>query len=502
VVSAIAQSAPRRPTPQPIRAAVWIVAGLFVVALALRWKWIHQSLFGDEMILYIDVHGRSLGQVTAVVHDTEKTPPLYFLLAWLLTKGGDPTLLVRIPTFVVGVATVPLVYLVGRRTVGRAGALVATAWFALSPFEIFYGSEARSYALVTACVTLSTLALLLALEQPRLRWWALYVVAATAAVYSHYIGALVLVPQAVWALWVYRDGVREQLISHALVVLLWLPWLPSFLVQFRHSSKEAGFLAGVAPLSVHQVSQIVTQSLVGLPFVQPHDFPGWPVIIVLVVLVVGQGAFIAYRLYENRRSPASLARSRVGLILVLALFPIVGLSLYSLRPHTSFLLPRNLSVGVPYVLVFFGWLLTYSQSKLRLVMVTAALIALGIGTVAMIGSSRQRPDTRAAARYVDAHAPANAPVVDFETISGYNQKPARAFRLYLQRPHPVYPISQWATAWARARRSNAPLFVSYPIPVAGYLVPPPADAARYRIVAQKDTEGSPFGIDVREYAPR
>ena len=151
--------------------ATWCVAGLTALALGLRWACIHQSLLGDELFLYMDVHGRSLGQVFSAVHDTEKTPPLYFLLGWLLARGSDATVLVRLPSLVASAATVPLIYWVGLRTVDRRAGVVAAAWFAIGPFASFYGTEARSYALVTALVALATATLLSALEERRARWW-------------------------------------------------------------------------------------------------------------------------------------------------------------------------------------------------------------------------------------------------------------------------------------------------------------------------------------------
>ena len=91
-------------------------------------------------------------------------------------QGSHADVLVRTPSFVASVATVPLIYLLGLRTVGRGAALVAAASFALSPFEIFYATENRAYALVAALVVLSMLSLLALANERRRRWWALYVV--------------------------------------------------------------------------------------------------------------------------------------------------------------------------------------------------------------------------------------------------------------------------------------------------------------------------------------
>ena len=75
-------------------------------------------------------------------------------------------------------------YLLGTRTVGRAAALAGTAFFALSPFAIFYATEARAYALMTLLVVLSTLVLLRALETNERRWWVALALLEAAAMYS------------------------------------------------------------------------------------------------------------------------------------------------------------------------------------------------------------------------------------------------------------------------------------------------------------------------------
>ena len=136
-----------------------------------------------------------------------------FLLSWVSAKAGGARELLRLPSFAASVATVPLIFLLALRTIGGNAGLVAAAWLALSPFQIFYGTETRSYALVTALVVLSTVALSAALDSRRKRWWGLYALAITAAVYSHYTAVLVLAPQAGWALWTHRDSWREQVLA-------------------------------------------------------------------------------------------------------------------------------------------------------------------------------------------------------------------------------------------------------------------------------------------------
>ena len=64
-----------------------------------------------------------------------------------------------------------LVYALARLLFDRRAALIAAAFAALSPTLAFFSVEARAYGLAIALVAASTLAMLLAADQGRSRWW-------------------------------------------------------------------------------------------------------------------------------------------------------------------------------------------------------------------------------------------------------------------------------------------------------------------------------------------
>ena len=203
-----------------------LIGLLTVAAFLLRLSQMHQSLFGDETLALREIVGHTLlGTVRTVRSGVESTPPLFFVLAWISTKFGDPTVWIRLPSLILGTATIPIVYLLGRETVGRGAGLLGAAVIAASPFATYYGVEARPYATLAFFVALSTLALLLAVRTGRRRWWALYAVAAAAAAHTHYTAIFVLATQGAWSLWACRDRLREPLIANLLAALLYLPWL-------------------------------------------------------------------------------------------------------------------------------------------------------------------------------------------------------------------------------------------------------------------------------------
>src|SRR5919108_6536164 len=105
-----------------------VVVALSALGLGLRLALLGQSLFADELSTWWIVSTHGLGGVVSTVHsDAEITPPLYFVLAWLFTRVHESPELLRLPSLLAGVAAVPLTYLLGARTLGRAAGLVAAA---------------------------------------------------------------------------------------------------------------------------------------------------------------------------------------------------------------------------------------------------------------------------------------------------------------------------------------------------------------------------------------
>ena len=76
-------------------------------------------------------------------------PPLYYALlhGWTAILGTGPAAL-RLLSVVVGVLTIPLLYLVARRMFTRRVALLATFLLTISPLHVYYSQEVRMYGLV------------------------------------------------------------------------------------------------------------------------------------------------------------------------------------------------------------------------------------------------------------------------------------------------------------------------------------------------------------------
>ena len=67
-----------------LRLELVVLALLTLLAFALRVSQLHQSLLGDEVFTWQDIHRHSLRSVISTVHTGgENSPPLFFVLAWV-----------------------------------------------------------------------------------------------------------------------------------------------------------------------------------------------------------------------------------------------------------------------------------------------------------------------------------------------------------------------------------------------------------------------------------
>lgn len=437
-----------------------LLGGLVVAGLVLRLASYDDALAGDELSTYFDVHGHGLGRMIAIIHsDQEQTPPLYFVVAWLTAKLGGGSQLLRLPSMAAGLASIPLVYALGARTVGRAAALVAAALVALSPFLIFYSTEARCYALLMFLGLLSTHALVCALQTGRRRWWALYALASCAAMYTHYTGLFLLAGQALWTLWAHREAWRPLVGANAAAAVAYLPWLNGYREDSR--SPGATIIELVHPFGLDTAIRDVTRVAVGAPFVQLRSLPGtWG-----MALIAAGLALAAVTLVRRLGRPSPW----LSLAVVAAVVVPVGASIASVVGPSVYL-PRNLITAVPFLALVAGALLSAPRGLVRIGATALTVSGFAVGAAMTLDAANQRPDYNAVADFVHRTGRPGDPIAQVTFPSG---APAILQSLEvaladkgLTREHPVLRVGLPTIAADRRRREppGPGQFARLPIP--------------------------------------
>lgn len=179
----------------PAAGAVVAAAAAAMLAMGL-WGLARGSLWRDESVTY-DAAGRSVGQLWAMAHHVDAVHAVYYLLMHVLVGRGAGEVALRTPSVLAMTAAAGLVAALGARLVRPRAGLTAGLVFAATPFVSMYAQEGRSYALVCACVLLSTYCLVRALDTQGRRWWAGYAAAISLAALLHEFAVLALLAHAV-----------------------------------------------------------------------------------------------------------------------------------------------------------------------------------------------------------------------------------------------------------------------------------------------------------------
>lgn len=383
----------------------WLLIGLFAaLGLGLRIYGATESPFGDELILWQLIDNRSFGSMLAQVVQQEKTPPLGFVLSWVTSQLGPTDPWMRAPSVIAGTALVPLTALLARRAFSSTAGVIAAAFTAVSPFLVFYGSEARSYSLAAAFTCASLLLLIKAADvnRPRVGLWLGWAAVTVGAALSHYTALPVLAVAVAWAV-LTRPQSRKPLglaVGGAFLACIW--WLPSFATQWGHAGDEARRIAYLAPLSLDSVWQVVSRASIGSPIwtsIRSIDLTEVPGEIGLALVLAG---FLAAIVTAVAQRSGDRPKDTTWLLVAAAIAAPAALVLMSLQPHHSMLLPRNAIASLPAALALAGGIFAKGRNK-GIVLAASALTTIGL----FLGSDAElrkfaRPDMTAAAQAINS----------------------------------------------------------------------------------------------------
>ncbi|MFN8161887.1 MAG: glycosyltransferase family 39 protein [Solirubrobacterales bacterium] len=469
-----------------------LLAALTALGLALRLPGLSQSLFGDELSTYwVVTHHTGFGGVWDVVRsDAEITPPLYFLAAKLSTQIDAGKEMLRLPSLIAGTATIPLTYLLGARTIGRRAGFVAAILVTLSPFMIYYSTEARGYAVMIALLLASTLCLLRALEAPGVRWWVAYGAFSCAAMYTHYTVAFALIAQALWALWFHPPARRAVLAANLGAALAYLPWASGAIADLN--SPTTSILSSLQPFTWDWIRDSLVHWLVAHPYglVGLGDMPGAPSLALLLGgIVVALCGLALARAPEGR---AAWVTPGLVLVVALALATPLGEALSS-AVSTNLLGTRNLAASWPGFALVLGAIVAGPRPRPLWIAATALVVAsFAISAVRMLGASHRRPDTRQAAALIRAEPPGSTVVVDAAVVS---PGPLSSLDVDLGRSRGSYSVVRLGVPQENRAPFGAGDVVASPVQVASFAR---AAAGRGGRVIVVGSPTGPFGPQMAE----
>ncbi len=203
-----------------------------------------QSLWYDEGVTAI-VTQRGAAWLTEWTANDIQPPLYYYVIASWGTLTGWSEWALRFPSaWFATLGAALLAALALRLSRSHYAGVLAALLAALHPLLVYYSQEARMYAQLTTLAILATYLLVRLADSrtPSLRAWVGFILAGTAAVYTHYFAIFLLAGLAIaFVVDIRRRQPVEQdaaklrafLLAGAAILLLYTPWLGVILGQLH-----------------------------------------------------------------------------------------------------------------------------------------------------------------------------------------------------------------------------------------------------------------------------
>ena len=154
-------------------------------------------------------------------------PLYYILLHFWIALVGTSEFAVRSLSAIFGSLSILAVYKLGKYLFNTKIAIYSSLILAVSIVHIYFSQEARMYSLLALMTLISIFFFLKSLNENRLRFWVIYIVASTLMLYTHFYGIFILFFQIFYLLVYYRNKVRyvkQSVAAFFLVILGFIPW--------------------------------------------------------------------------------------------------------------------------------------------------------------------------------------------------------------------------------------------------------------------------------------
>jgi len=356
------------------------------------------SLQLDESQSLFQVSRNIPGLLNLVAQDVH-VPGYHLLLHfWILLFGSDITT-ARYLSIIFFVATIPVVYLLGKNVFSRRVGLFAALLIAISPFMLWYGAVARMYSMLALVTVVHQLFFVKIYKTGKPIYWIGYFFMTIIGLYTHYFFSFVLLTEAIFYIF-YRKRFPPHsfvkfLISLLIAFATFAPWL-LYVYRLGLASNDQPYLT--IPSS-GDLFDAYAQFLFGFQTngISTFIVSLWPILVLAAFFTLQR---------KKRTTPASI------FLIFMAVLPVLGAFVISLLVK-PFFLSRYLIISLPSLILIFAWVISIYPIKIQRI-IQAAVVA---GTLILLmieiinPNSPIKEDYKDAVAYVSSQATAQDVIV-------------------------------------------------------------------------------------------
>jgi hypothetical protein len=219
----------------PVWATVSALAGLMLISLWIRTRVLGAGFWIDEG-LSVGIAHHPLTSIPSLLRQ-DGSPPLYYMLlhVWI-GWFGDSERATHALSLIFALACVPLAYWAGRSIFGPLTGWICAGLAAVDPYLTYYGQETRMYSLVAALSFVAAVAYVHGVLDGRRRYLPVLGVALVLILYTHNWGLFLVLGYGIATLVFARDKWKDAAVAGGIMLLLYLPWMPTLLFQSKHTA--------------------------------------------------------------------------------------------------------------------------------------------------------------------------------------------------------------------------------------------------------------------------
>jgi mannosyltransferase len=185
---------------------------LTAIGLVIRFYHLdYNSLWLDESMTYqFSLHPFS-EYWDLISRGGEVHPPLLYWLEYFMLFFGNNEFNLRFIPAIIGTATIPLTYSLGKEILDRNVGIIAAGLLTFSSFHILYSQEARMYSLLLFFITLALIYFLRALRSDSNRPWIIFGICSGLAFWTHFYAIIIIGFLFLFAVGVHWNNIRQNI---------------------------------------------------------------------------------------------------------------------------------------------------------------------------------------------------------------------------------------------------------------------------------------------------
>lgn len=334
--------------------------------------------------------------------------PLYEVILhfWMILFGAN-IIAARALSLLFFLLSLPILYLIAKKSSDRDVALLTVALYCLSPFILWYSFEARMYTLFILAACLSHFYFLKMIRSRGNRGEVGYFFSTLCGLYTHYFFLLLLFTQGIYFTFLmyrrykkYYPGQTRQFIERqkreivaflspvVLALLFFLPWVGYFVLQ--------GLAANTQPLipeaTIYDLFQTIVNFLFGFPsqILQSVLVALWPLAVIPI-----------FFLFSERK-----IKTKVRNILYFILVTVLPVAILFLVSYVKpVFLARYLIFVTPSFFFLLAWVLFHISKQLSAVILGAFTLVMFVFVLVqnISAATPVKENYQAVAKYLDEH---------------------------------------------------------------------------------------------------